>query len=91
MISAVVQKLRIIQTFSRLTLLLLIGFDRCRRRCCAELRDVTKSKDDTDAYQRKLEFFHALGWHLLFCDRLPALNLSELQVHEQREKEYESQ
>lgn len=90
MVSAVVQKLRIVQTLRWLRLRLLVNSDRggCRD---AVLQNVTQSHNNHDDDQRGLEFFHSLGWHLLFSDRLPALDLSDLQVHKQRKKENEDQ
>lgn len=92
MISAVVQKLRIVQTLRwlRLRLRLLGGWDRrgCRG---AVLQNETDSHNNHDGDQRELEFFHSLRWHLLFSHRLPALDLSDLQVHKQRKKENEDQ
>ncbi|HZN08213.1 MAG TPA: hypothetical protein VFB65_15565 [Pyrinomonadaceae bacterium] len=52
-ISAVVEKLRIIQTFGLLILLLTIRLDRrCRR--CSVLQSVTHTRDDHGADQDKL-------------------------------------
>ena len=90
MVSAVVQKLRIVQTLRWLRLRLLVGWDRrgCRN---AVLQNVTQGHNNHEDDQRELEFFYSLRWHLLFSDRLPALDLSDLQVHKQRKKENEDQ
>ena len=90
MISGVVEKLRIIQTFRWLGRPLLVGLDsrRCRR---AVLNKITERYNHDDPDERELEFFHSLGLHWLFCYRLPALDLPDLQVHDQRKKEDENQ
>ena len=90
MISAVVQKLSVVQTFRRLVLRLLVGLDR---RCCrrALLQNVTNNCENDGADQRELDFFRSLRSHLLFPDRLPAFNFPDLQIHEQRKKEDEDQ
>ena len=89
MVTAVVQKLRIIQAFGWLSLRLLDGLDRG---CCrgSGLKNVNQSHDNDTADQRKLEFFHSSRWHLLFCD-LPAFDLPDLQIHDQRKKKNEDQ
>ena len=92
MISAVVQKLRIVQTLRWLRLRLRaaewLGSERLSWRGIANETDSHNNHDDD---QRELEFFHSLRWHLLFSHRLPALDLSDLQVHKQRKKENEDQ
>lgn len=90
MVSAAVQELRIVQTLGRLYLCLL---DREGPGCGrgAVLKNVTQSHDSHTAQQRDLEFFHSLLRHLLSCLRLPAFDLPDLQVNEQRKKENEDQ
>ena len=88
MISAVVQKLRIIQALRWLTLRLLDGSIERRDSRCARRKDVSYRHYNHDPY---LEVFHRLCWQLLFRDRLPAFYLPDLQENEDREKNNKDQ
>jgi len=59
MVSAVVQKLRIVQSFGRLILRLLAGLNRRRGRR-AELKNVTERYDNNNGDQGELKFFHSV-------------------------------
>lgn len=66
MVSGVVQKFRVVQTFGWLRLRLLVSLDiRCGRR--AILQNETKGRDNDDAGQRKLDFFRSLFCHLVLA------------------------
>ncbi len=91
MISAVVQKLRIVYALGGLTLRLLIGSGESRDGRCTGLKDISQHQNDHDTYQPELAVFHSTCWQLLFWDWLPALYLPDLQIYEHREKNNKNQ
>ena len=86
MIFAVVEKLRIVNALGSLTLRLLIVSGESIYCCGAGLKDISQHQNDHGTYQPELAVCHSRCRQLLFCDWLPALNLPDLKVDEQREK-----